>query len=141
MSGLLILSQLATRGHVRCHVNMFGSTPNVLNLNWQREDMCVATSSLMSIHPANQSISIGNERTCALPPPIKSPESSSMKSQLATRGHVRCHVRTGKNRIITVDDIRKSQLATRGHVRCHYRIKIIMYEFYANLLMVMAPHR
>jgi len=26
-------------------------------------------------------------------------------------------------------------------VRCHYRIKIIMYEFYANLLMVMAPHR
>jgi len=26
-------------------------------------------------------------------------------------------------------------------VHCHYRIKIIMYEFYANLLMVMAPHR
>jgi len=41
-------------------------------------------------------ISIGNERTCALPPfPTYLLGALSVSSQLATRGHVRCHLFCG----------------------------------------------
>ena len=88
------------------------------NLNWQREDMCVATHiftrQFFSPHISQLAtrgyvrchlptywamvgafvISIGNERICALPRnhSIVEVVDKRFESQLATRGYVRCHI-------------------------------------------------
>ena len=88
-----IVSQLATRGHVRCHRDV-----NVKESDTSKLQSQLATRGHVRCHISPQlptqlqhNISIGNERTCALPLGSGMEISETVSSQLATRGHVRCH--------------------------------------------------